>query len=180
MNKGINLLTEKKIDKAGRLFQSLKVLRIIAVSLLFVVSLSSIILFILISFSPLPTLKQQEQERKIILSHFNSEIVKLHILNERLNTIDEIMSKRTSFDDKINLITSQIPSGVMLKSLTIEKNTINVILASNSLLSFDTFLNNVMNLSENKKESFRITINNLTQVERDSSFVLDITLLSYE
>ena len=54
MNKGINLIADKKKATLRPFVRRLTVLRFIAISLLFGVSVLSLVLFFLISSSPLP------------------------------------------------------------------------------------------------------------------------------
>lgn len=180
MNKGINLLGSKKKSNTAPALKKLRLLRLIAICMLFIVSASSITLFILISLTPLPKLKEQERISQINLSHFSSDITKLQVLKDRLNSISNILSKRPSYDKKIDLIKSNLPHEITIKSLSLEKNSISLEISSQSLLLLDTFLNKLISDSGKDKDFSKITITSLSKEEMDNSYLLGLTLLTYE
>ena len=65
MSNNINLIGDKNRKVVSPLVKHATVLRFFAMTFLFSVSVSSMILFLLIAFSPLPALQQQEQKQLI-------------------------------------------------------------------------------------------------------------------
>ena len=83
MSKGINLLgAEQQISaKMGIGSRKLKILRAVAVWMLFGISGASIALFLFIALSPLPTVQQEEQKVLATLSEHHPDIAKLLLIN---------------------------------------------------------------------------------------------------
>ncbi len=176
MNSGINLLAEKKKINSPFLKQ-LPVMRFFAVALLFGVSAASIILFILVALSPIPELQQQEQAAITALSNAHPEMAKLAVVNERTNTITKILATRSSYDKTLGAIKTKMPSTVSLTAFTIEKNTVNITVSSKSLLSIDSFINNVMIASGDKKEFSQVTLKKLSQDNLTNQFSATLSIL---
>ncbi len=88
MNNSINLLGNKNHVSAPPASRKLKLLRAIAVLLLFGVSAAAVSLSILIAFSPLPQVQQQEQESRQKISQYHPEMTKIALIQDR-HYIDE-------------------------------------------------------------------------------------------
>lgn len=148
MNYGINLLENKNKSKAKPASSGLRKLRWIAIGSLFFVSSASVILFLLIALSPLPQLQRQEATARQTLSQYNSEMVKLAVINERTGAISSIIASRPSYDKTIEMLKSIAPDGVVITGFDFKKGLLEVIVSSKSLTSIDTFLNT---LADNTK-----------------------------
>ncbi len=66
------------------------------IGLLFIVSVTSVILFILVAISPLPALKEQEASLQQTLTRSKDDVVKFDLLKERMSTINTTLSQRQS------------------------------------------------------------------------------------
>lgn len=180
MNKGINLLHLNNKTASKTLLNRLKLLRMIATTSLFIVSVSSVILFLSIALSPLPKLKQQELAAKNTLAYYNEQIIKMKLLQDRVQSINSILSKRTLYDKQIELIQSKIPHELNLESLTIEKNKVSVTVSSNSLSVIDTFMSNLKHATEESNDFSRIIINNFSRKDNNKGYLLTVNMTTYE
>lgn len=178
MSSGINLLVEKKKKTVHPIVTKLIALRFFAVGMLFFVSVLSVILFLLISLSPLPQLKRQEQAVKDNLSAFHTQIAKLLVINERSDTISSIMSKRTAFDKTIDFIKSKLPAGVHLDSLTMGREAVSVTVSSKSLHALDTFINTLVDSAEKKEKFTKVTLTSLSALETKNDYTLTLNLIA--
>jgi len=176
MNSNINLLPERKKNQRSLLPQHLKIARIAAVSLLFVVSVFTIILYILIGLSPLPQLKQQENLATSALVQAHPDIARLLFVNERTKSISQLLANRSSFDEQIDSLQSKLSGDVSIKNIAIKKDNIIVTVSSTSLLSIDTFLKSVLDSQLAKKEYSHITMTSLALGDQKNSFQLVLTL----
>lgn len=175
MSNSINLLTDKKTNKRlSVVFTKLGTLRFIAVSLLFLVSASSIILFSLIAISPLPTLQNQEKTASFTLSQQQGDIAKIMLVNERTDTISQILSKRQSFDTVIDTVRSKMPAGITVTAFTVTDGNISVTVSSRSLALLDQFLNKLIQATNEKKDFSRVTLADLS-IDNDS-FLMKVNL----
>jgi len=175
MNSGINLIGEKsKTQKV--VLTRIKVLRSIAIGLLFIVSVSSVSLFMLITLSPLPTLQSQEKAAVASLSQQRTEIAKLAVVNERSDTIAGILSKRPNFDGTIDFMKSKLPRGVTITAFEVDKSTLSVTLSSKSLALLNEFLNNLLQSANETQKFSRVTLADLS-IDSDS-FSLKVNVTS--
>lgn len=179
MNKGINLLADKRDFKSfSRERDRLKIFRFGAVGLLFAVSISSMIVSILIVFSPLPQLAKQEQEARDKLAALRFDIMKLVFINERGDSIRKILNKRPAYDKKIEIIKSKVPAGVTLDGLTISKKLYSFKFSSTDLALLDELLNNIMAITGKGRDFFRIYLEELSIDGEGKKFVITIDLLT--
>lgn len=178
MNNNINLLEKRKTRMAILRFSKLRLLRTIAVSMLFLVSTVSVIIFILISLSPLPQLKRQEQQAILTLSQFRDDMVKISLINERTDVIEDLLSKRRSFDTTLEALQNKLPSEVNVETLSINKNTLSVSVSSKSLALLDTFINNILSAVQAKIDFSKVTLTSLSSDNQTKSYLLSLTLVT--
>ncbi|HUQ85413.1 MAG TPA: PilN domain-containing protein [Candidatus Limnocylindrales bacterium] len=150
-------------------------LRIIAVGLLFLVSAASIVLFILISLSPLPELSKQKKAAEFNLSLSSSEIVKLGLVNDRIQIINNILKNRPQYDQFLNNLQSLLPSGVAIDSFKVEGDILNVTVSSMSLFNINQFLDTIQNADKSQNGFSNILLSNLKIDKSDNSF--SVTLM---
>jgi hypothetical protein len=169
MSNSINLLTSKNKNKSlSGVFTKLRILRFIAVFFLFGVAASSIMLFILIALSPLPTLQSQERAASEALGQQQLDMGKIALVNERGERISDFLSKRQSFDTIIEQVQSKMPSGgITVTAFTITNNNISVTVSSKSLALLDQFLNKLMETAAEKKDFSRIVLSDFS-IDRDT------------
>lgn len=177
MSNTINLLDDKK-NKVLAKTDSLRALRLSAISFLFIVSALSVILFILISLSPLPNLRNQERLAIATLSQYHTDMVKLFWVKERTDTIATFLAKRTSYDKSLEAIQSKLPDGVEVQSLEVEKNTVSLTVSSNSLDLLNTFVSNLTTSVNEKKNFSQITLSSLSLEEDKTKYLVSIILLT--
>lgn len=178
MKSNINLLQDKKKNQASILpTGAMYTLRFSAVSLLFIVSVSSIILFILISLSPLPKLKQQEQLALANLSQYHTDMLKLFLIKERTGVIQGILAKRTSYDTVLNAIQTKLPYGVEVRAMNIEKDTVLLTVSSGSLELLSTFIDSLTQLVTEKKTFSQITMSHLSIEQERKTYSVTLALL---
>lgn len=157
----INLLSGQK-EKLLESKRAVKLFRIISVGCLLFVLVLSVGIFFIKTSSPLSSLQNQE---KMFLSEFDSskqKVAKLYVLSDRLKNIDGILSKRSNFDKTIDALIKQSPEGLQIDSLSLSKKTVLMTIYSSSLNSINTFIDNLMVLTRDKKLFKKITLENLS------------------
>jgi Tfp pilus assembly protein PilN len=178
MNNSINLIDYRNKIAPRPINRKQKLLRQIAISLLFLSASLSIIFFILTALSPLPDLEKQRKIASFNLSLSDKEIAKLSLINERTDKIRVILDKRVNYDEIIRKFQSTLPSDIKINSMGIQGKNISVVLSSNSLLSLNSFIEKISN-DENSKEYSQIKLVGLKSDNSDNAFhiTLDIVLL---
>jgi hypothetical protein len=176
MNEAINLLEPRKKGASEVLLRRLDKTRVIMTGILFIVSVASVILFILVALSPLPALQNQEQTMQDTLARSKNDIVKYELVNERLDAISTTLAKRQVLDQDLSLIESKIPPDVRI--IEIKANNLNVTMTveSQSLQSLDSFLNGLIGYVQNKISFSDVTMSALTTNSVNNSYDITVSL----
>jgi hypothetical protein len=176
MNEGINLLEPTQKKSSEIFLKRIQTTRFIMVGLLFIVSVASVILFILVTISPLPALQAQEQSLMQTLSQSKSDVVKYELLNERVEAISGVMKKRQSPDQTIALVQSKLPSDSKITAIKSDNKTMSLTIESPSLQSLDTFINGLINYVQEKKFFSNVTLTNLTTDETNNAYAVTLSV----
>lgn len=176
MSSGINLVVTKNRSVFAPIFDRIKTLRLLAVVLLFGVSVSSMILFLLIALSPLPTLKKQESTSLFTLAQFHTDMARLALLNERVENISKIIEKRTDYNKVIDELRNKLPSDSTITGLDIGKKTVSVTVTSQSLASIDAFLSSVIADTGINKSFTHANLNTLSLDPARGTYLLTLDL----
>ncbi len=170
MSKSINLLGIEKQVSAKRISQKIKVLRTIAVSILFLVSGLSIVLFLLIELSPLPTLQKQEQDELAKIAQYHSDIAKYLLIKERLKSSETILAKRSNYDQGLNKIEAKIPEGASITAMKMNRDEFTITVTSTSLTQLDIFLNSLIDAAKKKQDFSKVTLKKFITSQDNGSF----------
>lgn len=176
MNNGINLLGKKNQAPISPGLRKLITLRLIAVWSLFGIAGFSIILFLLISLSPLPALIQQEKTALFTMSAHHQDVAKLLFVQDRLKTSSQILVKRPSFYEKLRAVQERMPNEVTITELSIDTEVIVVTVSSPSLPFLDTFTNNLLEAAANKEDFSEVVMTKLFTNEQTNTFTMTVSL----
>lgn len=143
MNKEINLIRSKSQTPFAALFDRITIIRVIAFGMLMTVSALSVSFFLLVSFSPLPNLKREEQEKLTQLRALGKKKGVLLGVQDRLNNIKKLLASRTDIAELIQVVNENASGPVRLSSFSIEDKTVKLQVESNSLDEMDVFLGNM-------------------------------------
>ncbi len=179
MSNGINLLVDKRNAKVFMPAKSsIKIFRFGAIGLLFLVGASSVILSILIVFSPLPQLRREEQKARADLAAFKIDMNKLAFINERGDNIRKIIAGRSSYDKKLDIIQSKMQADVVLDGVSIAKKKYTFKFASRNLTSLDELINGLTAITGAGREFLRVNLTSLAVDVENKQFVLVVDLLT--
>jgi len=176
MNSGINLLGNKKKASSMQSSPRLRLLRKGAILLLFSISCASIILFILITFSPLPALQKQEEQAIFQMTKRHTDIAKLILVNDRLTGSSKILASRPDFAKAIDAIKKIMPGGVDIVAVNLIKNSVSVTVESKSLVLIDTFFTNLISVVNAKKDFSQLTLTNFFFHDQKDSYAVTVTV----
>ena len=177
MNKGINLLGEKKQKPLSPVLRKIEVLRVVAIGLLFTVSSASVILFLLIFLSPLPALQQKEKEALSAIAQYHNDIGKMQLIDDRLKSSAIIIKKRNNFDEKLSTIYNVMPQDLSVTGLVMREKDVEITVSSSSLSSLEKFIENLTKDSEEKKNFSEVSLKSLVTDEKKRVFVLIVNLV---
>ena len=176
MNNNINLLGHKDQVSVPRASQKLKLLRVLAVLMLFSISAASIILYILIYFSALPAAQQREQAALATIAESHPDMQKIALIQDRLNGISVIVTQRNQYDKVIGSVQSKMPPGIDVYELNISKKNATVTVTGTSLDLLETFLTNIVDATGPKKEYTQVTLNSIVSDDITNKYTLTVSL----
>lgn len=177
MNEEVNLLGNSSKNTTLVPTKKLQTMRAFATILLFIISASSIVLFILVALSPLPELQRQEKTLREQLAASHAEMGKLALIDERVTNVSEILKHRRQFDKLLDLVQSTMAKDVRISSLRVDKNIIVLTVQSSSLKSLDNFLSGLIQAVQNKQGFSQVTLNDLTTEAATNNYTVTLNLV---
>lgn len=173
MNTTINLV----VPKGKEFFEQqrkTKIVNVAAISFPILVGIISLILFLATqAINPVSIIKQQDEIVSKI-AKLQDRKIKLFIVNERLSNIDGLLKGRRNFADNISTFLSRMPAEVLLDNLEIDNKQILVTVSSDSLLSIDEFINNLILMVEKKEVIHSLFLDSLTFEAGKNSYLLSL------
>lgn len=173
MNNDINLVSSQESSSLKEK-KRLKTIRVAAVVSLVVVALSSVLIFLLYSSLSLSSIKKDQDSTLNSISFLHKKSAELAIINNRLLDITNILQKRKNYTKAIATIRGQMPAGVNIIELEINKDEVLMVANSSSLSSINTFLNNVIALAQKQQTVSKIFIESITVNEKTGSYSLSL------
>ena len=176
MNNQINLQLGKT-KSSPSLAKKRAFFHTISISLLFGFAFFSIVLFILISLSPLPSLQEREKVETKRLSFFKDTIVKINLTKERIDNVDKILRDRPTYSQSLLTIKSLLPTEAAINEIHLNDKNLTFTITSKSLLPLDTFLNSLKMESEKGEKFKKITIVTLEKNLDKEVYILVLKLV---
>ncbi|HZJ18552.1 MAG TPA: hypothetical protein VFD45_02965 [Patescibacteria group bacterium] len=173
MNSNINLLQQKD-DQLIKKQKRLKILKLIAGILLATVALFSIIIFILNTKFSVTSIKNEQNSVINSISALKAKAAKMILVNDRIKGTSEILKKRKDYTSLIQKVLNSVPGEAKTAGLDINKDSLNMSVSSNSLLSIDTYLENMIKLSQEKKLIKNLVIKGINVNFKNGEFILSV------
>ena len=169
MNNDINLLSD--INKAlEREQRSAKILKIVGLISLIFVGLSSLAVFILGNQFSISSIEAEQKSVLQKISALNKKEAKVFIINNRLKSISDILSKRKDYYRITNSVLQAIPSGISVDKLTVDDKKISLMASSDSLLSLNTLISKLIEMAKRKEIITSLTLNSLSLNQKTSRY----------
>lgn len=143
MSNDINLLLHKPITLSKSFTRRVKLIRLVALLLLFTVPTGTIILFLLIFFSPLPSLQQKEKDLLTSANIIRQKTASVAFINERVMNSVQFIAPRSIYRKALQESISSLPSGVTINTLDMESDKMTLIAVSPSLSLLKTYQGNL-------------------------------------
>lgn len=173
MNSSINLLQQKD-DQLIKKQERLKILKLTAGISLAVVAFLSIIIFILNMQFSVTSIKNEQNSIINSISSLKDKSAKIVLVNDRIKGISEILKQRKDYSGLIEKVLVLVPSRAKITSFEISKDTLSMTVSSNSLLSINTYLNDMIKLSQDEKLIKSLAIKGITVNFKTGEYNLSI------
>ncbi len=177
MKSEINLLIDKKSTANEKLKKRIFILRLVSISFLFFVSISAVMLFIFILFSPLSGMRKTENTLTFQMTQFDPKVLKLEMTKERLVAINAILKKRGSQDQILNLLQPQKSQGVTIESLSLDKNVVLVRISSPSLSAIDSYVTALESEFSKRDDFTTMSLDGLSLETDTSKYVCSVDIV---
>lgn len=149
-------------------------LKIIAVAFLIFVGAMAVILFILDFYSPLNSIKKEQDQILTSISSQNDKAAKLSIVNERAVAINKLKTERTDYLGVLDIAISNLSSGVRTAGLSVDKASVAITVSSDSLLSLNNFLNGVLDESKKNDSIKSVSMESLTATDVSNIYLMSV------
>lgn len=175
MNEDINLVPGKRKIALEQKKLVLR-LRLFSIILLVITVFSSVLLFFLKLQSPLPSLQREKNVLLTNLTLLSQKSAKLLLLKNRLNEVAIIEKKRQRLDELIGSVLEGVPQDVSLNSFSIDKKSVSITAASNSLSSINIFTDRLVDKAMKGKNFNKITLDGLSLDSKTNRYIIALTL----
>lgn len=159
MSENINLLRQRRKTPLPK--NTLIVLRLVSIVLLFTTAFVSVALLFLQLRSPVGDLKKEEITVLSNASALAPKTAKFLFVIDRLNAMSDITQKRPRFDATLQTMQTLVPQNVSVVSLKIEKTSISMTVTSSSLASIDALITNFTDALQQKKRFNKLVLNGI-------------------
>lgn len=163
MSNEINLLT-KKDKKLLKNQGKLKVFRLIAIGFLISILIVSFSIFLLNHQLSNSSIEKDQESVLVEMKPFIEKEAKIIIINNRIENISKVLTKRIDVFKIINTIVSEIPNGIFIEGLVFKESKISINVTALSLTDIDALFNGLIELAKRKEN-----IKNLTLESFDAS-----------
>lgn len=173
MNTNVNFVLPKdeaflKEQKRG------KIINVIAIAFPILVGVVSLIIFLITQAINPVSIKEQQEKTIGELSRLQDKKIKLLIINDRLDNIDELLKKRKDFTEKINILLSKMPNEVLLQNLQIDNTKLLLIVSSASLGAIDELINNLIDMAAKREIISSLSLDSLTFDENGNNYLVSL------
>lgn len=178
MNEGINLLTNTTKHGYGRLLNRLRILRLVAISVLFLVATSSMMLFLMVAFSPLPRLKQDEARyiQNLNAGENRSKMDKYFVLNSRLHDISVLLAQRPNIITSYELVQAALNNSVEVNYLDIAEKSIALNLRSDSLAAISESGDTLQKEATSNKKFKSVVLSGISYNASENTYQMTVTM----
>ncbi|CAN5179452.1 hypothetical protein BH09PAT1_BH09PAT1_7710 [soil metagenome] len=162
MSSEINLLYSKKQLRRYKLTTQVRLIRFIALGILFLVTIVSMVFFFLVIASPLGGLKKQEAQLIQGLNQSQETIRQETLISLRMNDISTITQKRSNYDQILSSLISKLPQGVSLDDFSAEKKQATIIVSAASVTDLEKYISILGAFVGNKTYFSRVFLDSLS------------------
>lgn len=160
MNNSINLISSKN-EQVERELKVLLFVRVVAVSMLISLAFIAILAFIISTQIPLSKIKQDESQTLSSISALHNRLTAYYLVKDRINNVKNIIATRKDFSKPIDLVISEVPTGVSINNLSIDKDILVFDISSDSLIPLNKIIDDIFAVGNKGKIIKNVKLNSL-------------------
>lgn len=150
MSKDINLISTRS-DQIEREKRILKFLRVTASVLLFLITLSSIGVFLINVSTPINAVRREQQETITAIAGLSKKLASFHYIKDRVAGIITVLKDRKDYPKVVNTIFANIPSSLAVEEIKVENNTLLLTVTDSSLIPLNETIEALVVISGKKE-----------------------------
>jgi hypothetical protein len=177
MSSEINLLQSKRSETASYFLSKIFVIRLISILILFTISFCSVVFFVLIALSPLPSLQDREKDELQKIAVFHPQMARIALTKDRLAHAGLLIQKRVVYNPILNTIEGLLTDDAIISGITLDKKNVTVILTSASLVPLDTFMSNLLTNNIIKKSFNTATLKTMLLNTQTGKYELTVEIV---
>jgi len=149
MDGSINLVSPKneQLEKEQR---RLRIVRISALAIMVMVAGIAVLVFIINLTLPLNAIKHNEDVTLSNTSVLHKKLAEYYLVEDRVNNLSNVISKRQKLPDITDALLAIIPSGLSVGSMQVNSKSISLDISGSSLISMNKLIDNVVTLGQQK------------------------------
>ena len=171
MNKSINLVSNRNLQVERELL-ILKLVRVVAVSLLITISVVAISAFILSTQISLASIKQEENTTLSQISALHDKLTTYYLTKDRLSNISTILASRKDYGKPITAILQKVPEDLTLEGISIEKEALTISAFGTSLVSINKLIDDISLLGKENKVLSNVKLQSLVLDVKGNKYVV--------
>src|ERR1035437_38534 len=173
MSSSINLVSPKN-EQLSKEQNRLKVVRILALLVMFFVAIIAILVFIINLTLPINSIKQNEATTLANIATFHKKLVQYTLVKDRVTHLSNIISKRQKLPDSINSILNAIPGDLSVGSMQFSATKISLVINGSSLISMNKLIDNIIILDKSKNILTNIVMQQLSSDVKSGQYSISI------
>lgn len=169
MNTNINLLLHADRETLERK-RRVKTLSFIAIMFLAGVGAISLIIFLLVQITNIPSIKKEQNDVRERISKLQNKQAKLFLVNNRIDNIEKILQKRIDLAKVTDFLLAKTPGGLFIEDLEIDDKAVVMTVQSTSLLAIGELINSLTDMVKKKEIISSLTLSALVFDESKNSY----------
>lgn len=173
MNNNINLISNQNVELEKEL-RRLKKFKLISLACLIVVSLLSIVVFILNLTLPLDSVKKEQNITAASIALLHEKLVTYNLITDRVKNISNILSQRGNYIPQTDEILAKVPADVSVEGLDIQKGKTSISVSSMSLVPMSKLIDDMVGFAAQGKVIKNLVIEGLSLDAGSGRYSLDM------
>jgi len=173
-NNDINLLQQTSVTVSKSFTQNTRLIRTISLVILFIVPTGTILLFLLIFFSPQAALQQQESVLLAQADTLGKKVADVEFINDRAIGSSQLIAKRLAYTKALQEMISNLPPTVTISTLTTGGNSVVIITNSVSLDALSSYQTSLLAVPKSQQVLKNITFQTIALSQDNSNFQMTL------
>jgi len=180
MSNDINLFQHTSANSPQKLTKEIRWIRLVSLLLLFIVPTGAVIIFLFIFFSPQTALQQQENMLLTKANTLGKRVSAISFINDRTTLSEQFISQRSIYGKALREMVLQLPTDVLINSVSIQKEAVILSVTSTSLTSLQTYQANLLAVPKSTQLLQKIAFQAIQLAPEDNNYQMTLQASIHE